>query len=152
MHLYEIRIIPLKIGKERKAQRPAPSHCTPAAGLQTNSETHQNGGSDTQMDKQLALEQKYIQQQLSDTMKSKQEVLTKLPTVRERWKQWSGSNSEHSNGSTNEVISSNSRQSAGKLTKRSIRRHCRAEALKEDHGQNPLKSSCDIDFTEQRVK
>lgn len=111
-----------------------------------NSETHQNVGSDTETDKQLTLRMKYIQQQLSDTMKSKQRSSGKTANSHEDESSGPGSNSEHSNGSTNEVISSNSRQSAGSSAKRSIRRPCRTEALKEDHGQNPLKSSCDTDL------
>lgn len=103
------------------------------------------------MDKQLTLRMKYIQQQLSDTRKSKQRSSDKTANSREDGNSGPGSNSEHNNGSTNEVISSNARQSAGSSAKRSVRRHCRAEALKEDHAQNPLKSSCDTDL-KQKVK
>lgn len=59
--------------EEEELRRPAPSPSSPAVSphSSSNSETHQNGGSDTEMDEQLTHRTKQMQEQLSDTKKSK---------------------------------------------------------------------------------
>ncbi|XP_069090498.1 ubiquitin carboxyl-terminal hydrolase 34 isoform X1 [Pleurodeles waltl] len=88
---------------------------SPAASPQSsdNSDTHQSGGSDIEMDEQLMNRSKHVQQRLSDSEESMQGSSDETANSGEDASSGPGSSSGHSDGSSNEVNSSHASQSAG---------------------------------------
>ncbi|KAJ7422952.1 hypothetical protein WISP_35954 [Willisornis vidua] len=88
---------------------------SPAASPQSsdNSDTHQSGGSDIEMEEQLMNRTKHVQQRLSDTEESMQGSSDETANSGEDGSSGPGSSSGHSDGSSNEANSSRASQSAG---------------------------------------
>ncbi|MEJ1274325.1 hypothetical protein NN561_005208 [Cricetulus griseus] len=144
--------------EEEELRRAAPSPWSPAASPQSsdNSDTHQSGASDIEMDEQLINRTKHVQQRLSDTEESMQGSSDETANSGEDGSSGPGSSSGHSDGSSNEVNSSHASQSAGspgsEVQSEDI---ADIEALKEeddddDHGHNPPKNSCGTELRNRK--
>uniref|UniRef100_A0A4W3GN70 Ubiquitin carboxyl-terminal hydrolase 34 n=1 Tax=Callorhinchus milii TaxID=7868 RepID=A0A4W3GN70_CALMI len=124
---------------------------SPAASPQSsdNSDTHQSGGSDIEMDEQIMNRAKRAQQRLSDTEESMQGSSDETANSGEDASSGPGSSSGHSDGSSNEVNSSRASQSAGSPgSEVHSEDMADSEALKEDEddedeegGHSPQKES-----------
>ncbi|KAH0521479.1 Ubiquitin carboxyl-terminal hydrolase 34, partial [Microtus ochrogaster] len=144
--------------EEEELRRAAPSPWSPAASPQSsdNSDTHQSGASDIEMDEQLINRTKHVQQRLSDTEESMQGSSDETANSGEDGSSGPGSSSGHSDGSSNGVNSSHASQSAGspgsEVQSEDI---ADIEALKEeeeddDHGHNPPKNSCGTELRNRK--
>ncbi|NWQ77721.1 UBP34 hydrolase, partial [Columbina picui] len=135
---------------------------SPAASPQSsdNSDTHQSGGSDIEMEEQLINRTKHVQQRLSDTEESLQGSSDETANSGEDGSSGPGSSSGHSDGSSNEANSSHASQSAGspgsEVQSEDI---ADIEALKEeedeeeeDRSHNPQKSSRSAELQSRKLE
>uniref|UniRef100_A0A8C3UPZ5 Ubiquitin specific peptidase 34 n=1 Tax=Catharus ustulatus TaxID=91951 RepID=A0A8C3UPZ5_CATUS len=135
---------------------------SPAASPQSsdNSDTHQSGGSDIEMEEQLINRTKHVQQRLSDTEESMQGSSDETANSGEDGSSGPGSSSGHSDGSSNEANSSHASQSAGspgsEVQSEDI---ADIEALKEeddeeeeDRSHNAQKSSRSTDLRGRKLE